>query len=243
MINQRFLVFATILLIFISLIPAHANTPIPIPRDELIEEIKAHADRHIRGGSTMQTQLVVDLYRNNTAGLSSAEIAQIYEGEYTRLKEVYKSNPWEQLQPDIGWVLASIFFLLLIFHDILKKLITNLVESVGNRMYNRLAGNKFFLKITLQHYKKSLIYKYHKLSIPFRHERPLDMRKIYVPVKVDGSIIDTQNDTNKVIADFHKLMVLGSPGAGKSMLLKHVVLEYAEDRFIDLFPDQPVMTL
>ena len=146
MINQKFLMFAIILVIFISLVPAHADTPTPTLHDELTEEIKAIADRHVRGGSDMQTQFVVYLYRDNTIGMSPTEITQIYDEEYTRLKEVYKPSIWEQLQPNVGWVVAVILFILLILRDILKKWITNLIESGGNRLYNKLAGKKFFFK-------------------------------------------------------------------------------------------------
>src|SRR5665811_2473078 len=128
------LAFAFILLVFfISLIPAHADIPTQTSHDKLIEEIKANADRHVRGGSPMQTQFIVELYRNNTIGLNPTEIAQIYEEEYNRFKEIYKPSPWEQVQPNIGWGVALIFFLLLIFRDILKKWLTNLLDSVGNR--------------------------------------------------------------------------------------------------------------
>ena len=152
------LAFAFILLIFfISVFPAHADTPIPPSRDKLIEEIKAHADRHVQGASPMQTQFIVELYRNNTVGLNPTEIAQIYEEEYNRLKGIYKPSPWEQLQPNIGWVVALILFVLLVFRDILKKWITNLTESIGNRIYNKLAGSRVFLKIALRRYQKALI--------------------------------------------------------------------------------------
>lgn len=243
MINRRTLALATILFIlFTSVVPVHADTPAPMSRDKLIEEIKAYADRHVKGGSPMQTQLVVDLYRNNTVGLDPTEIAQIYEEEYNKLKEVYKPSPWEMLQPNIGWIVAAILFLLLIFRDILKEWITNLSKSVGNRIYNKLAGNRFFLTIALRRYQKAFIDNYQKLVITFRPDRPLDMHKIFVPLKVASSIGDEQIDANQVITNYSKLMVLGPPGSGKSMLLKHIALEYAEGHFVDL-PDKPIPIL
>jgi len=143
----------------------YAQDPTPSPRDALINEIKAYADRHVKNDSPMQTQLVVDLYRDNTVGLTPQEIAQIYEEEYTRLKEAQKPSLPEQLLP-YGWGAAVILFLLLIFRDVIKKWITSLIEWMGSRVYDRLAGSRLLRGVALRHYRQALMDKYQKLHIP-----------------------------------------------------------------------------
>lgn len=235
------LAFAFILLIFsISVVPARADTPTPTTRDAVIQEIKGWADHHVKYGSSMQTQLIVNLYSNNTVGLTPKEIAQIYEGLKTPEIRV-QTQPAGLLGRDFGLGVIGTLAVLLIFY-ILKDWLIKFFRSIGSWIYNRLAGSRFLRRIALRHYKKAIIDKYEKLHIPFRPSRPLDMHEVYVPLKLAGSTSNDQIDAYRSIAGFHKLMVLGPPGSGKSMMLKHIALDYAEDRFVDL-PDRPIPIL
>ncbi|MGH9754882.1 MAG: NACHT domain-containing protein, partial [Blastocatellia bacterium] len=211
-------------------------------RDTMIEEIKSYASRHVKSGSPMDTKLVVEMYRDNAVGLRANEIAQIYEEQYLKLKSASEPGPWEQVLPKVGWVTALILSILLIFRDTLKEWATKLVKVAGNRVYDLLAGKRLFYFIALKRYRKSLIEKYRELHIPFRPNRPLLMREVYVPLKVAGSSDDKLIDAYHALAGYRKLMVNGPPGSGKSMLLKHIVLSYAEGRLTHL-PDRPIPIL
>ncbi len=221
---------------------AYAQTPTPPTRDQLIAEIKEYADRHAKTNTPMQTQLVVDLFRNNTVGLSSQEIATIYEEEYTQFLETQKPSPWEQLKPNIGWIVAIILLVVLALGDVFKKKVTDLFTNLWDSIYKHLAGSRIFRSIALTHYQKSLVNKYQKLKVPFRPERPLDMRNVYVPLQASGSNDNLQLDAYKALVDNRKLMIVGQPGSGKSMLLKHIALTYADNR-LNEFPEYPIPVL
>ena len=161
---ERILAFALILLV-LSASAVYAQDPTPSPRDALINEIKAYADRHVKNDSPMQTQLVVDLYWDNTVGLTPQEIAHIYEEEYARLKEASKPSQWEQLRKQLaplGWVTV----LIILLWNVLKGWITKSIENLGSWAYNRLAGSRLVRGVALRHYGQTLIDKYQKLHIP-----------------------------------------------------------------------------
>ena len=77
-------------------------------REKVIAEIEDYAQRHVENGSDMKTEVVLDLYRDNTVGLTPREIATIYEEAYARFKEEAKPSLWEQFRPNAGWVAAAL---------------------------------------------------------------------------------------------------------------------------------------
>jgi hypothetical protein len=225
------------LTVFVWSAPAQQTTPTLSPRDELVAKIKGAAERHVKGDSSMQTATVVKSFEINNVGLTSPEIIQIYEEEYIRLKEEKKADPWERIKEDVGWFAAVILGIFFVFKEALKKWFEKLVEMLGSAIYNRFAGSKFFQGVALRRYQKALIEKHRELKIPFRN-KPLQMQEVYVPLKVvDGH--DERKDADKkegvdayrAIAESRRLMIKGAPGAGKSMLLKHIALNYAENGF------------
>jgi hypothetical protein len=131
--------------------------------------------------------------------------------------------------------------------DLLKKWLEKTVERIGSAVYNQFAGSKLFQGVALRRYQKALIEKHRELKIPFR-SKPLQMQEVYVPLKVvDGH--DKRKETDKkegvdayrAIAESRRLMIKGAPGAGKSMLLKHIVLSYAESGFATSGQSVPIL--
>jgi hypothetical protein len=66
------------------------------------------------------------------------------------------------------------------------------------------------------------------------------MGEVYVPLKVEGSAGNDQVDAYQAIANQRRLMVVGAPGVGKSMLLRHIALSYAKGQLANL-PERPVV--
>ncbi|MCG8367072.1 MAG: NACHT domain-containing protein, partial [Pseudanabaenales cyanobacterium] len=232
----------TVSILLGSTIPTYTQTPNqPTPRDEVIEDIKDYAKRHVKTDSSMQTSTVLKVFEDNPVGLAAADIAKIYETEYTRLKEEKESSFWEQVKPNIGWIAAGLLALWVIFQKTLEKWVTNTVENIGEGIYAQLAGSQFFRGIALRRYRNALLKKHKELHIPFRANRPLDMEEVYVPLKVAGSIGRGEIDAYGAINQHRRLMVKGPPGSGKSMLLKHIALTYGAERLN--LPDWPVPIL
>jgi hypothetical protein len=109
---------------------------------------------------------------------------------------------------------------------------------LGDEAYKRLARFRLFWRIALQRYRQSLEKTYCELKIPFRQSRPLQMQDVYVPLRVDGGD-KKQVDAYQTIQNKKRLVVLGDPGSGKTMLLRHVAFTYARQR-LDDFQDQPI---
>lgn len=73
-----------------------------------------------------------------------------------------------------------------------------------------------------------MIQKFEELRVPFRADRPLEMRRIYVPLKARKGRDTNQIDTWRAISEYGRLMIVGAPGSGKSMLVRHLALLLAE---------------
>lgn len=231
-------------ILFTSLVITHAQNPTPTssPREQLIRKIQVDAKRHVEINEGMKTESVVNRYRNNNVGLTPEQIAYVYEKAYAWFKKAQKPDPWENFRPQTGWIIAAILFVLLILRDVLKKWITNFFEMVGNWIYTRLSGSRLLRGTALHRYRGALIDKYDKLRIPFRpQDRPLMMRDVYVPLKVAGAIDLDQIDAYNAVSEYQKLMIVGAPGSGKSMLCKNIAFAYAEGRL--QLPDRSIPIL
>ena len=94
----------------------------------------------------------------------------------------------------------------------------------------------------LRRYRKALERDYQELKVIFRPERPLQVQDVYVPLRVAGSGSREAVDAYQAIQKHKRLVVVGAPGAGKTMLLNHLTLTYAR-RGLNDFPNQPVPIL
>jgi len=242
---KRLIPVKTVLLLLVLFVVVPTNivgqTASPPSKDSVLEQIRADAARHAKAGAALQTQLIVDLYRDNKVGLTLTEIAQTYEEEYIRQKELLKPSAWEKLRPNVAWIVAVILALALAFHKVLEKWFSKLVEILGERLWHKLVSSRFLKKFALQRYQKALSERCSELRIPFSN-RPLKMREVYVPLKVGGSNDTEQVDAFQAVVQYRRLMIVGPPGSGKSMLLKNLAFQYAEGRLRTL-PDRPIPVL
>ncbi|MBW4625596.1 MAG: NACHT domain-containing protein [Brasilonema octagenarum HA4186-MV1] len=232
-------------ILYASAVPTYTQTPTPTSRDAVITEIKQYAKRHVDSDSSLKTEFVVKQFQDNIVELTPQEIAKTYEEEYNRLKEAKKSNLWEKINDQLlwglGWIAAFVFLILFLLKEAVQGFVSKLFNAISTWIYNKFAGNRFFRGIALRHYQQGLIEKYQQLHIPFRQNRPLNIREVYVPLKVKGTANTEQIDAFHAVSEYSRLMVIGDPGSGKSMLLKHLALSYAEGRLN--LPEQPITVL
>ncbi|HET9228969.1 MAG TPA: NACHT domain-containing protein, partial [Thermoanaerobaculia bacterium] len=232
----------TLLLLLLSFC-ALASTP--PSRQTVIEEIRQYAKRHASSGSRMETGLVVDLYRDNAVGLTPQQIAHFYEEEFVKAKAASKEGAWDQFRPKAGWIAAVVLAILLVFRDLLKSWFSAALKWIGEAFYQRLAGHRLLRFIALRRYREALIEKYREIRIPFRPNRPLQMKDVYVPLKLAGDSGIGEGiriDAYQALSQNRRLMIKGPPGSGKSMLLRHISLAYAEGRLQEL-ADRPIPVL
>ncbi|MDY7005222.1 MAG: NACHT domain-containing protein [Cyanobacteriota bacterium] len=230
-----FLLTLTIILCWSWILPSYTQTPTPNikSRQVIIQEIKDYAERHVENDKAMDSRLMIDLYEKNSVGLTTPEITKIYEEEYTRLKEAKNSNLWEKINDDLlsglGWFAAVVFFILLIFKEVIQGWLTHLFNTFGKWLYNQIAGFELFWNFSLKRYKKGLINKHEQLKIPFRPNRPLSLQEIYV----DLQFLEKANNQPinfSEIKKYNRLTIKGQPGAGKTLLLKYIVLSWAREK-------------
>lgn len=238
----RFTIFMVLFLLsWLAISPvADAQTPTPpLTRESLIQEIQSRAQRDVNNGKPMETIEGLNLLFGELAtqiGMTPSEMLKIYEDEYNTIKAM---KPWwEGWLPNLGWVAAFIALLAAIFRGAIEEAGKKFVTTVGTAIYNRVARYRPFWMFALRRYRRSLEATYSELRIPFRSGRPLQMKDIYVPVRVDGGS-KQQVDAYQTIQGQKRLIVLGDPGSGKTMLLRHIAFTYARQGLYD-FLGQPI---
>lgn len=233
---------ATLLLVLALGVLCLAQAPSPASRQEVEKTIRAQARRDAARGRQREAGPLIDMYGGAAAavGLAPDEIVNVYEKEYF---EAFDAQPWwKDVSPQWGWLAAGLMLLLLVFRDVLKDTLKSAVTVAKDWVYKRISGYRLFRRTALRHYRRALTRRYHLLKIPFRPDQPLNVRDIYVPLKVKGSSDAEQVDAFRTMTVTRRMMVVGPPGSGKSMLLKHVALSYADGKFTHL-PDRPIPIL
>ncbi|MGK7886534.1 MAG: NACHT domain-containing protein [Crocosphaera sp.] len=231
------LTFTFILTIsFSSTLGSNSQTPQPTLND-VRKEIKELAESDVKDDIARRTDYPIKLYGGGkTPGISDRQIGDIYDTEYTKQVEAKKSNWRELLKPENGWIPLIILFLGAIFREGLIQYINN---HLGNQfkqwIYNQFSGRQFFQKKALKRYSKALIDKYNIVEVPFRPNQPLEMNEVYIPLKVQPDDIRKQDDSEEkidayqAILEYPKLVIIGDPGSGKSLLMKWISVKYAEN--------------
>lgn len=208
-------------------VQAQAPTPLP-PRDALKQAIEERAQRDVELGKLPESIAGLDVLFGDEAaavGMSMSEVLDVYEQAYAAATP--PKRWWEPLQPYITWG-ALVTLAVVAVHSLLKDYIIKFLKWLAEAIYKQLAGFKPFWWIGLRRYRQALVERYQKLKIPFRQGRPLDMRKVYVPLRAAETGDLEHVDAYQAISQHKRLVVTGAPGAGKTMLLKHIALTYAQ---------------
>lgn len=234
-----FLCCLSLVLLWAACAPALAQTP----HEALVQAIEERARQDVALDRPQASASDLHLLfgeRAAAVGLSLLEVQQVYDQAYAAATP---AEPWwEPLRPNATWISGVILFVLGLLAASLKKELERFVEWLKEQAYKRLARYRIFWGVALRRYRLALVANYQELKIPFRAGRPLDMSGIYVPLKVLADRTGQTADAYQAIAQHQRLMVVGVPGAGKTMLLKHMLLKYAQAGLEDL-PRQPIPIL
>lgn len=222
-----------LLIIFTSATPSNTQTPTPNSGSILENQIRSLAKSDVEQDISRRNDYAVKVYGKK--GLNDDEILRIYDQEYTKQATAKKKDLRELLNPSNGWIAFILLLLGTIFQDTLKKWIGGFFDALVNKIYNRFAGSRFLRGAALKRYRKELKQKYEALLLPFRPNRPLNISKVYVPLKVTGNSDSALRDAKLCMAEHCRLMVKGNPGTGKSMLLRHITFCYAEGYWDGVF--------
>ncbi len=212
---------------------SHSETKIS-PATELSVErqIAVYATRHAENNMPMQSAFVVQLFADNPANFGPQRIASIYEKAYAERRNQLNADVWAEWKPRMGWIAAALLLLLVIVRDTVRDWLVTRFRRFCRAVYAQIAGSRLFRFLAVRQYRKALSGNFRLLHIPFRPGRPLPMREVYVPLRLAGAIGIDGVDAAHVLSKSRRIMIVGRPGSGKSMLLKHIALSYAEGRYL-----------
>jgi len=211
---------------------AHGDDGLQAARDALIADVRSYARRHVELDAPMQTDLVVRLFADNVAGVSSKEVASLYEEEFlARRRRTF--GLWR----NAVWLTAvAVSFLLFLAHRAVVKQIDIVAGRARERAVRAFAGRRAFRRLALKHYRAAILRKHEFVYVPFRPGRPLSIREILVPVTADCDSRNVSRDAQAFVAQTARLVVLGQPGAGKTMLLRQTALRFADEKLKTSIP-------
>ncbi len=212
-----------------SIVPVSAQkTPASGPCEQLEIDIQTRAEEDAKADGfnffnpDKKKKKIVDilnLYKDRNSKDSCFQqdkLWDIYETEY----DLHKSPSW--MPPLVILLLSGVVGA--VIGENLRNWFARSLETIGRWLYQQFAGTVLFENIALKKYRQALIDKYQKLKIPFRPNLPLEMREVYVPLKVSGTNNSSLIEAKDAVQRYRRLMVKGAPGSGKSMLLKYRAL-------------------
>lgn len=139
---------------------------------------------------------------------------------------------WDQVR---GWLPAAGAFVLGALVLKLKDWLKLAVDRTAAVVYRRLAGSALLRRTALRRYTVKVYERHHRFSVSFRPDenQAMDMASLFVPLRAAtgfGSEAEHQ-EAEITLRDSRRAVVLGVPGAGKTMLLRHTVLAWARERY------------
>ncbi|MCZ0986218.1 NACHT domain-containing protein [Streptomyces diastatochromogenes] len=137
-----------------------------------------------------------------------------------------------QWLPAVGAFVLGVLFLKL------KDWFKRLVDKAGAALYRRLAGSALLRRTALRRYTIKTHERHRSFSVSFQpaRNRAMDMASVYVPLRTATGFGAEQREATASLHESRQAVVLGVPGAGKTMLLRHTVLAWARERYR---PDLP----
>ena len=137
---------------------------------------------------------------------------------------VDNGKQFSDLVPYGGWLLA--LFLLI---WMLKQFAGSFLQKMGTDFAAasvRIFGSRSLKGRVLDAYSRSIKRNYGEHALGFRREGTVEVRQVFVPLKYideDGH----RQDVIDFITDEERVVVLGEPGAGKSLLSKNLLMTWA----------------
>ncbi|WP_328335138.1 NACHT domain-containing protein [Kribbella sp. NBC_00382] len=134
--------------------------------------------------------------------------------------------------PYTGWIL-----LLVVLIWITKQYFGRFFQELGAR------SAPFFLKLfrrsllnrrAVRRYRRAIQEQYSRHALGFRRDGAVNVSEIYVSLQYldDGH----RKSVDRLILSPHRIVALGEPGAGKSLLMKHLLTSWAKWPFATIVP-------
>ena len=125
---------------------------------------------------------------------------------------------------DNAWIASLILVFIAVFRNWLQAVLTKALNKVSEIAYNRLAGSRILRKKALSRYSVTLAADCAEIKVPFRPNRPLPLKDLYIDLKVAGDGASEPIPITDELRRHKRIVVTGPPGAGKSMFLRHTAV-------------------
>ncbi|MEO3860987.1 NACHT domain-containing protein [Acrocarpospora sp. B8E8] len=135
--------------------------------------------------------------------------------------------PADSVSSLLSYGLAAVALVVVVW--LVEKFTGGMIEELGKHAVDRLlAGRRrgLFSRARLKMYAASIRDRYGAHTLGFRRDdAPIAVEDVYVPVRYqsDGGRLDLQEH----LRETNRAVLVGEPGAGKSILLKHLMLQWA----------------
>lgn len=134
-----------------------------------------------------------------------------------------------------GWGVGVGLFVAGAAVALLKNTIEGALKAAYNWVIDRMAGSVLLRRTVLRRYARAVREAYGTVPLPFTMSGALSMSDIYVPLaaqvrrEAGGGVVVSGGgrDAYEVLRGVPRAVVVGDPGAGKSMLFRHAVLRWA----------------
>ncbi len=223
---------------FLTGLPSFVAQP---RHDELLSRVRREAAADARRGSRADRQTLAAIYGSDAqaAHVPVSEVINVYAAAYDT---TWQALPWwKKLPAEAGWLAAISLLIAFLAKEMLQSWAATLNRLITSAIYNRFAGSRFFRTKALKKYRDALGDKYRHIFLPFRPDEPLEMSVVYVPLKVKGNSRHDLVDAASIFAAHQRVVILGLPGSGKSMLFRNLAFSYSRRARAELFNSIPVL--
>ncbi|MFD1936243.1 NACHT domain-containing protein [Nonomuraea mangrovi] len=128
---------------------------------------------------------------------------------------------------------------LLVIGWLIDKFFGGLVEEIGKRTLDRLLHRPSkgpLSRRAVRKYVSDVRRNYATHTVGFRRDdAAITVEEVYIPVQYESG--GRRLNIEHVVAGKSRVIIVGEPGAGKSMLLKHLMLAWAREPFSSCFAE------
>lgn len=224
---------------------------------QILNEVKRQARDDAAADRPMRASGIADMYRHNDADLSTTLISIIYTREYRRAKgesasgiEEAKKKIEESSGFSLGeflasadtgsaftWTTAALLVVLLVLIYFTRSILVDLggralftaMSLIRRGQTQRRSGRRL-----LSGYRKVLRRSYGVVRMFRDPEAPMDVVTDYVGLRVRGLPDADVMEVGDAVRHYRRLLLIGAPGSGKSLLLQRLALHSADPRLTEV---------
>jgi|GEM_PF-6874359 len=121
------------------------------------------------------------------------------------------------------WSIGVVAVIVVVAGLLLRAVVSDVARRALTRLESRFVRLSPFRERALWRYIGRVRASETTVRVPFRPEEPLDVESLFVPVQAYRQELRSErSDATTAVARHRRMLVLGEPGAGKSILLRHV---------------------